>query len=368
MKDNNQYLSEIYEKYRTNKKSNIKKLKFFLAIIMVIIVISSITYAGIFRMKNKNKVEITPSFKSSIYNTNSNKVWIASFQLAWNELMNRLGGNVEFEENSAIVEELNQSVFTKDMLDSQSYYIKVEKYYEGLEDDIQNDLKQKFNIQNSEILFNNVQNGDYVIYAMLNKNFEFNEPFPDVGVHTFGNSDNSVKYFGVNPQTKESTAKQITILFYNDQDDFAIKINTKGNDELILYKNRDINNFYEAYSKINQESNKYTGEKEINTKKDSVKIPFIDIDATINYDELCNKKIKNLNNGIGKAIQNINFKLNNYGGNIYSEAVIETYESMLTKTKEFNFNDRFFLFIKEKEQEIPYFAILVDNDDVLVKQ
>ena len=195
------------------------------------------------------------------------------------------------------------------------------------------------------------------------------EPFPEVETNKFGGSNNFVKYFGVNPQTKESTANQITILFYNNQDDFAIKISTKGNDELVLYKNKDIDNFYNAYSKINQESISYTREKNINPKKDNVRIPFINFKTTINYDELCNKKIKGLDNGIGKAMQNVEFKLDNYGGNIFSEAVIETYESMSTETseRELNFNDRFFLFIKEKGQDIPYFALLVDNDDVLVK-
>ena len=35
--------------------------------------------------------------------------------------------------------------------------------------------------------------------------------------------------------------------------------------------------------------------------------------------------------------------------------------------REFNFTDTFVLFMKEKGKEKPYFALLVDNDDVLVK-
>lgn len=348
-------------------KNNKNYLKVFIVIFIIIIIIASITYVRISNIQNIN--QSTASFKSSLYNTNYNKIWVASFQLAWNELINKLGGKVEFENNLDIANELNQQVITKDMIDSQSYYIKVENNYSGLEEEIEQDLKLKFDIDTTNILENDIQSGDYIIFAMLNTSFEFKEPFPEVENNKFGGSNNFVKYFGVNPQTKESTANQITILFYNNQDDFAIKISTKGNDELVLYKNKDIDNFYNAYSKINQESISYTREKNINPKKDNVRIPFINFKTTINYDELCNKKIKGLDNGIGKAMQNVEFKLDNYGGNIFSEAVIETYESMSTETseRELNFNDRFFLFIKEKGQDIPYFALLVDNDDVLVK-
>lgn len=346
-------------------KNNKNYLKIFIVIFIIIIIIASITYVKISNIQNMN--QSTASFKSSLYNTNYNKLWVASFQLAWNELMNKLGDKIEFENNLDIANELNQQVITKDMIDSESYYIIAEKNYSGLEDKIEQDLRQKFNIDTTNILDDNIQSGDYIIYAMLNKTFEFNEPFPEVESNKFGDSDNDVKYFGVNPQTKESTANQITILFYNNQDDFAIKISTKGNDELVLYKNKDIDNFYNAYSKINQESISYTGEKNINPKKDNVGIPFINLKTTVNYDELCNKKIKGLDNEIGKAMQNVEFNLNNYGGNIFSEAVIETYESMTMETRELNFNDRFFLFLQEKGQDIPYFALLVENDDVLVK-
>ena len=78
-------------------KNNKNYLKVFIVIFIIIIIIASITYVRISNIQNIN--QSTASFKSSLYNTNYNKIWVASFQLAWNELINKLGGKVEFENN-----------------------------------------------------------------------------------------------------------------------------------------------------------------------------------------------------------------------------------------------------------------------------
>lgn len=71
---------------------------------------------------------------------------------------------------------------------------------------------------------------------------------------------------------------------------------------------------------------------------------------------------------IKQALQIIEFELNNYGGSVKSEALIEDVKnSILNKGGKFIFNDTFLLYLKEENKEKPYFALRVDNTDILVK-
>ena len=99
-------------------------------------------------------------------------------------------------------------------------------------------------------------------------------------------------------------------------------------------------------------------------------IPFIQVQDEINYDELCGKHIKGTDWYIRQALQTIDFELNNYGGSVKSEALIGLLESVVSEKsengREFIFNDDFFVYLKEENKQKPYFALKVDNIDVLV--
>jgi len=111
---------------------------------------------------------------------------------------------------------------------------------------------------------------------------------------------------------------------------------------------------------------KYTGDKNWN-KNDVLNIPFIKINNEINYDELCGRLIKGTNWYIRQAIQTIDFELNNYGGSVKSEALIEALKNAVFETgRKFIYNEDFILYLKEEDKEKPYFALKVDNTDVLV--
>lgn len=115
-----------------------------------------------------------------------------------------------------------------------------------------------------------------------------------------------------------------------------------------------------------EKSNNYTGNKTWD-ENDVLMIPFIKVQDEINYDELCGRNIKNTKWYIRQAIQTIDFELNNYGGSVKSEALIEaTRKGALDINREFIFDDDFILYLKEDDKEKPYFALKVDNSDVLV--
>ena len=62
-------------------------------------------------------------------------------------------------------------------------------------------------------------------------------------------------------------------------------------------------------------------------------------------------------------------KYNNYGGSVKSEALIETLKSAISnKGREFIFNNDFIIYLKEENKQKPYFALKVDNNDILEKK
>lgn len=280
---------------------------------------------------------------------------------------------VEFEDgNSMLVDELNKRTFTKDMLSKDDYYIKVGKTSPKLKEEIKNELAQKFNINVSNLLdeidFENDTNAimGYTVYSMLIKNFEFLVPFDKLGGFRFDDNEGYVEYFGINNASDESLNQNVEVLFYNNQNDFAVKLKTKENEELILYMNETYTSFNDMYNEIEEKSKNYSGDKTFN-QSDELKIPYINVDTIINYDELCGKIIKDTDQMyISNAIQNVKFTLNEKGGNLLSEAtVVSEYNSLAENARFFNFTKPFVLFMKEENKSKPYFSLKVDNVNIL---
>ena len=248
-----------------------------------------------------------------------------------------------------IANDLNESTFSKEMLNPNDYKINVER---------------------------TVTNG-YKIDATLNKELNFLESFDNFNDYkwTFGNGDEAIKYFGINNASPEKMNKNVEILFYNKlnngsllSNDMAIKLKTKEGDEIILYRTDDKKSFDEYYEDIKVKTENYKGRTEF-SEDDELRIPYVKVNGMINYNELYEKKIKNSNGlYIYDVIQNVNFYLNERGCNLSSKATMVTeYMGIGEDTKYCYFQDTFIIFMKESNSDKPYFALKVDNNDILEK-
>ena len=136
-----------------------KVIKTFVIILFIGIILTGVVYATTKivqtineqRNENKGNAKLTPTFTSSVGNTDINSIWIGSFQLAWNELIDLVGEDIEFEgEDSNLVTLLNEKSFDKTMIDENSYYIKVgvtsKKFKKEIEDEVQNKFGTTENI------------------------------------------------------------------------------------------------------------------------------------------------------------------------------------------------------------------------------
>lgn len=334
-----------------------KVLKIFVIIICTTIALSGIVYATtvIYNKYIKNNtnhnIRMNPSYQSTLDENTINNLWVGTLDLAWKELEDKIGLNkIELEgEMPQIANDLNESTFSKEMLNPNDYKINVER---------------------------TVTNG-YKIDATLNKELNFLESFDNFNDYkwTFGNSDEAIKYFGINNASPEKMNRNVEILFYNKlnngsllSNDMAIKLKTKEGDEIILYRTDDKKSFDEYYEDIKAKTKNYKGRTEF-SQDDELRVPYVKVNGMINYNQLYDKKIKNSKGlYIYDVIQNVNFYLNERGCNLSSKATMVTeYMGIGEDTKYCYFQDTFIIFMKEKKSDKPYFALKVDNNDILEK-
>lgn len=352
-----------------------KVSKVIIVILCISILLAGGVYASIKIMENfTGKASITPTYISQLSAMDTNKVWCGTFNLVWNDFMNDvIGRKIEFEDGpSKLADELNKQSFKADQLSENSYFkIYGQAMGDDLRNKIQNGIKQKFN-EDSKLVDRidwNDSNG-YVLYAMLKKEFNFLEPFSTaMESMKFNNSETRVKCFGVDCSTKPDASKNVEILFYNSEKDFAIKLKTKEGEEVILYKTTGENkSFEENYEEVKKKQSSYSG-KTTFEKEDMLRIPFIKVNDEINYDELCGREIKNSKYYIKQALQTIDFELNNVGGSVKSEAVIDaTNKAIIKNSRKMILDSDFILYLKEENKQQPYFALKVDNTDILVAE
>lgn len=334
-----------------------KVLKIFVIIICTTIALSGIVYATtvIYNKYIKNNtnhnITMNPSYQSTLDENTINNLWVGTLDLAWKDLEEKIGLNkIELEgEMPQIANDLNESTFSKEMLNPNDYKINVER---------------------------TVTNG-YKINATLNKELNFLESFDNFSDYkwTFGNSEEYIKYFGINNASPEEMNKNVEILFYNKlnngsllSNDMAIKLKTKEGDEIILYRTDDKKSFDEYYEDIKAKTKNYKGRTEF-SEDDELRVPYVKVNGMINYNQLYDKKIKNSKGlYIYDVIQNVNFYLNERGCNLSSKATMVTeYMGIGQDTKYCYFQDTFIIFMKEKNSDKPYFALKVDNNDILEK-
>ncbi len=297
----------------------------------------------------------------------SDTVWCGTFNLIWNDLKNELvKKDIVFKNQTDIINNLNKGTFNVNNLSEDSYYKVYDHPSLELKERIKEAIKNKFN-ETSDILdsfdFINVSSKDYFLYVMLKKNFEFEKEFTDLGVAKFRDKD--AEYFGIDDETSYEVREQVKVLYYNNDDDFAIKLLTKGNDEVIISKGNTEDNFKNAYDKIISDSLKYTGKKEFKSN-DTLKIPNIKFKLKKEIEAVENKEFKFANGDtyiISKALQTIEFELDKKGGKIKSEAgMMANYSSVeISDKRDFVLDDTFTIFLKEKNKDLPYFASRITN-------
>lgn len=296
------------------------------------------------------------------------RVWVGSFQIVWNDFIDKVVFNpIRFREGTPFyVYELNQKTFTTDDISESCYYKYAGKVKKNTKNQIAKAIRKKFK-EKSDILDKldlNPRNDMLLVYAMLKKDFEFLRAFDKLGVSEFGDSV-TAEYFGIGKNSAKVLGRGVEVLFYNDINDFAVKLMTTGNDEVYLYKNASNKPFYFIYSDMLKKQSAYSGKKEFQNV-DELKVPNISFFEEKTFEELTNKRIMGTNLVINQAVETVKFDMNNKGVKLKSEAAMSIMTTALRPEEEviprkFYLDNTFVIFLIEKDKKSPYFALRVND-------
>lgn len=338
-------------------------------LILTIILFAAINSAF---AKETKTLDVLPLITSQ--STQQNRLWVGTFQLAWNDLMDGIvKGPVTFNGfTPKLVKDLNKQSFKAEQLDENSFYKTYGETSPELKNQIETAIKEKFN-EKSDVL-NGLDwskgEGKYTVYAMLKKDFKFLTAFDKLKPSKFAHSSGKVEFFGIDNKSDKILDDMVHVLFYNSEKDFAVAVLTEGNDILYLYRTDDNKTFDKLYSDMSKKEKLYSGNKEFSSR-DELRVPDINLYKMVSFNEVCGKRIKGTNFEIDQAIETVDFKMNNEGVKLKSEAVIMTKLTALhpefAKPRKFFFNDTFVLFLQEGNKEQPYFALRVQDVSLINK-
>lgn len=302
--------------------------------------------------------------------TQREDIFTPAFQLVWNDFKNLVATKeVRFTGNNPnVLKVLNNSKFSTDDIDENSYYKIVGLKSYDLKAKILREIYEKFS-ETSKILENinweNKNKNEYILYALLKKDVEFQKEFDILDKMSFNKSKEKYKYFGFDKDARKFK-NQVKPLYYRNKNEFAISMTTTSGDSIILYRVSSNHNVEELYSELLKHARRplRLGDN------DKLYIPEININEKIEYKQLCNKKIKNSKMIISKAIDDVQFVLNNKGAQLRNEAVIEAVEMSMPiagRGTTYDFSKPFVLYMIEKDKQQPYFAIKIKDARFLVK-
>ena len=298
---------------------------------------------------------------------NSNTLWVGTFQIVWNEVIDNIIHNpIEFVGGTTVTaKNLNKREFNKTDISDDSYYTKYGIVSPQLKTEIEKGIKEKFG-ETSDILgsFDFTYNpAKMFFYAMLKKDFKFLEPFDKLPEGIFGHINNEkVKYFGINSDSDSKLYKNVSVLFYNSDNDYAVKLNTKTNDKVILYRTDEIKNFNEYFKDIKSKDKVFNNRKYFGNY-DRLKVPDISLYLMTSFRDVEGKNIKNSNFRIDQTVETIDFKMDNEGVKLKSEAAIMMKATAMPGAKPqiryFYFDKDFVLFLIEAGKDVPYYAMRI---------
>ena len=201
---------------------NIKKLRTVLLASSLISV--SLLTCGFKFWGDKKVAEVKPPVVTENYEAVQDKVWCVTFQLVWNDFMDKINNGRSIllaGGNPPVANILNKRLYTTKILSEDSYYKKQGEISKRLKRTIEKDIAKKFDEKSDilDLIDWNAKNS-YLFYAMLKKDFNFEVPFDKLDSAKFANSESKVKYFGINRKSEYELRENVDVLFYNSAKDY----------------------------------------------------------------------------------------------------------------------------------------------------
>ena len=310
----------------------------------------------------ENKVKLVPTMREEVIGDGA---WCASFALAWKEFERAvLEDDFVYEGNSEIAKNLIDECKKNITVADKDCYVKSGKMTIKLKKEIKKAIKKKFKTK-SDILdmfdFSKDENTSNIfVYAIIMFMLKFPKKFDIYDEERpFGKGDfeslEKTKYFGIiHGRKRKELYDQVSPLFYNSDDDFALSLDSKGGKKVVLYRTDKSENFETTYQELLEKQSQFKETIEVR----DVAIPNLKLDLLNDFQiegEFLNRK-NGMPYQVAKAMQTLKFQLNNEGAKVKSEAAMEVKCTAIYRPvvefRNFYFNDTFYLFILDNDNPI----------------
>lgn len=305
-----------------------------------------------------------------------NVVWCASFQLAWNSLIDDvLKAPVKLGNAPPAAERLNAAAGTPPELPDGAYYAKAGELPDVLPV-IRNEMARQFPHKRVDIRAGGLD--QLLAYAYLEVQGEFPIPYKKkaAGMTFTGNGGGSAKVgaFGLPEPVSgglRDTRRQCEVLFREHTTDqtsleFAVNLHKDGEVEVILAAVTPGDTLAATWESIRARS----GSEELK-EDDILLVPEMNWRIAHHFSELegPDKVLLNALEAypagslfLSSALQETQFILDRHGVDLRSEAQIFMTASI---PRRFVFDRPFFLALRHKDAEQPFFAVWIDNAELL---
>lgn len=297
-----------------------------------------------------------------------NLVWCGSFQMAWNEVMEKAGGKVELTRVPPEAAWLNERLFDETMIDAASAHAEAATTDAEL-GQLHSDLQAKFGVNiETSLLPGKMSENALVTYSILMKTLSFRkvlqvlkEPivFQGTPVAAFGLEKGRTDY--------NNLASQILIHDYAGPNNFVLELDTRSeHDQLLVAKVPPDATLLQTVRAVLSRRKERPYDNPSNSEP--VHIPKLNFEYTASFSSLRNQRIQNKTAFKGYelvALQSVKFKLDERGAELKSEAVISV-TALANEPRTFIVDGPFLILMIRRNAPLPYFALWVDNPELLV--
>jgi len=310
---------------------------------------------------------VTPVMNEAIP-TGKNVLWCATFQMAWDGACRKFGRPLQLQPKCKLADSLNQQTFDPSWVDAASVFTTEGRVNEEVLKRIDEGVRNKAGHTSKLVkeLEKSSAPDDLVFYAMLHKELKFETPFGKLGNWKLGSR--SVPWFGFTPEQKNTgkLRQQVKVHHHAAKNDFVIEILAdKTGDQLLLAKLPSPPESPGAISKAVLARLK--NDAPTAGGADLLAVPNVILEESAEFSELQGKKVAATPLILMKALQTIDFRMDEKGVKLDSEAAISfgcsaqhhVVPRLMVLTPPFA------LIMKRKDAPQPYFVAWFGNTDAL---
>ncbi len=325
--------------------------------------------------------ELLPVLDMPIPEGTQNVAWCPTLEFAWGEMEDFIGATenepVRLKDPFFYLDALNQSPVTRSVAPPEAVFTYggewTDETYSIIDEGLgPNDSPQvipKRPPQKDMLLF----------YAYLFSEVQFETPFEKKKNRTVfttaAGETEKVKVFGIGGDEADKMRSQCHALAYTDPDNFALAIKAKQPGEyVVLTEGLNPNTMLEAVEYLRPKLPWNAAAETKFKNEDHLSIPIVDFSQVQEFEEMANKLVLNQVPGepalmISKAIQSIDFALDEKGAKVRSEAAISMIRTSApvepVENRYFYVDKPFFVAMWREGQDFPYVMVHVRNAGIL---